>query len=510
MRLHPRLFHVFGAESNSGASVIKGVVEEREDVLLLATYGGGVARLDMAAAAPELSKPWDSPVYAQSLLRDSRGRIWMGGHKQYLFVRENGVTAPVLIDEKMPENVRALFEDSKGNVWIGADGSVLRQGVNGLERVLSATGEMIKSARGFAEHPEDGSIWVVSGGGLHRLGDKGFEEIRGSGNEVLRGALCLHFDDSGALWLGTRHRGLHCLRDGNWSLIGLEQGLPTALVGNIVEDDFGALWMGTDRGIARVTRESLEDVMAGERSGIDVQFFGEADGLVSGETAWGFQPSATRDRRGRLWFSTIRGVAMVDPRQFGMSSVSAATMLTGGGYVDRSGVEQSLLMSAGGRRTIEAGGSDLRFRFTSPNFSAPDRVSFEHRLFLDGAPAHRGINSERELRFALLPPGDYRLEILARNHHGVAHSEPAVFHFSVAPFYWQTIWFRAGVVGVAILIAGALVWQVRSYELRLARAELERKRALWESEELRRLAMEVARLEMWEWRLRSDELRSAP
>ncbi len=513
MRLRPRLFQVFGAQSNLLSPVIKSVAEEREGVMLLATFGDGVARLDLGGGEPVLTTPWESPPHAQALLRDSRGWIWMGGHGNFLQVRKNGVNESLKIDGAIPGNVRALFEDSKGNVWIGAGSSVMRHGAAGLERVLSVAGEKLGNARGFAEHPEDGSIWVVSERGLHQLRDEAFEEVRGNAAEAMRGALCLHFDDSGVLWLGTRHRGLHCLRDGKWTSVDVEQGLPTPLVGSIIEDDHGAVWLGTDRGVARVTKESLTEVSAGLRSRIEAQFFGTADGLVSGETAWGFQPSSGRDSQGRLWFPTIRGVGMVDPRGFGKSavSVSAATTLLAAGYVDRLGARRNLLSSAGeGGKAVAAGGSGLHFRFASPNFSAPDRVSFEHRLYLDGARAHEGDGHERELRFALLPPGDYRLEIRARNHHGVDHPEPAVFQFSVLRFYWQTAWFRAGVVGVAILIAGALVWQVRSYEVRLTRAELERKRALWESEELRRLAMEVARLEMWEWRLASGELRSAP
>ena len=511
MRLRPRLFQVFGAESHLGSPVIKSVAEEREGVMLLATFGGGVARLDLGGGEPVVTKPWESPPHAQALLRDSRGWIWMGGHGYFLSVRKNGVNESLKIDGATPENVRALFEDSRGNVWIGAGSSVMRHDDGGLGRVLSAAGEKLGNARGFAEHPKDGSIWVVSERGLHQLRDEAFEEVRGGEGEAMRGALCLHFDDSGALWVGTRHRGLHCLRDGKWGSVDVEQGLPTPLVGSIIEDGHGAVWLGTDRGVAQVTKESLAEVSTGLLSRIDAQFFGTADGLLSGETAWGFQPSSVRDSQGRLWFPTIRGVGVMDPRRTGMSAASAATTLIAAGYVDRLGARRNLLASADkGRQAVAAGGSGLHFRFTSPNFSAPERVSFEHRLYLNGARAHQGDGHERDLRFALLPPGDYRLEIRARNHRGVVHPEPAVFQFSVLPFYWQTAWFRAGVVCVAILIAGALVWQVRSYEVRLTRAELERKRALWESEELRRLAMEVARLEMWEWRLDTGELRSAP
>ena len=156
---------------------------------------------------------------------------------------------------------------------------------------------------------------------------------------------------------------------------------------------------------------------------MDILFFDKTDGLVAGETAWGFQPSVWRDSRDRLWFSTIKGVGMVDPSELRISETTFAPRVTSSGYVDREGVSRDLPVSEEGV-DVPPGGGSMEFKFTAPNFSAPSRVGFEHALFRGGSLVEEGHGHDRELRYAWLPPGDYRLEIRASNHHGVEHPEP--------------------------------------------------------------------------------------
>jgi signal transduction histidine kinase len=77
------------------------------------------------------------------------------------------------------------------------------------------------------------------------------------------------------------------------------------------------------------------------------------------------------------------------------------------------------------------------------------------------------VGNRRQAFYNNLPPGRYRFRVTASNNSGVWNTQGASLEISVAPAYWQTLWFRA-LCGAAFL--GLLVllyrWRVRQ----LARA----------------------------------------
>src|SRR5204862_1829906 len=93
-------------------------------------------------------------------------------------------------------------------------------------------------------------------------------------------------------------------------------GLLENAVNCVLEDDFGYLWLSGLRGIYRVKREQL-NARAGGRAGagaLEVAAFGATDGMESSETNGEGQPSGWKARDGRLWFPTVRGVVVIDPK----------------------------------------------------------------------------------------------------------------------------------------------------------------------------------------------------
>ena len=125
----------------------------------------------------------------------------------------------------------------------------------------------------------------------------------------------LHEDSAGVLWIGTE-RGLNRLQNGRFTAFTRENGLPNDLVNFILEDDSGHLWISHDLGIYRVAKQALNDVAMGKAHTIECVSYDEADGLASVETnGQKSQPAGLRTRDGRLWFASVKGVVMIDPRQ---------------------------------------------------------------------------------------------------------------------------------------------------------------------------------------------------
>jgi signal transduction histidine kinase len=109
----------------------------------------------------------------------------------------------------------------------------------------------------------------------------------------------------------------------------------------------------------------------------------------------------------------------------------------------------------------------LEFEFTAPSLAAPDNVHFRFRLA--GYEEDWTETAERGASYSRLASSDYRFEVTSCNADGVWSPIATAVQFSVAPFMWQTWWFR--VTALAAFTA-AVMGIVRYVSFRRLRARL--------------------------------------
>ena len=118
----------------------------------------------------------------------------------------------------------------------------------------------------------------------------------------------------GSVWVGVEGAGLVRIREGQCVTFGAEQGLPATELVAVVEDDAGDLWLGGSQSVVRVNRASLEAVARRERERLECQVFDRQDGLP-GPVRSGHQPACWKASDGRIWFATLRGIAVGTPKR---------------------------------------------------------------------------------------------------------------------------------------------------------------------------------------------------
>jgi signal transduction histidine kinase len=197
--------------------------------------------------------------------------------------------------------------------------------------------------------------------------------------------------------------------------------------------------------------------------------------MASVECASSGQSAGLKDTSGRLWFATLKGVSVVDPRavrfdtnppQVRIESVGFTSM-DGAGHDFELPLESGLVLPAGARR--------LRIHYTGLSFASPHKMPFRYRIEgIDNDWVDAG--TDRVATFHDLRPGSFRFQISAANNDGVWNETGASLAFTVQPYYWQTGWFRAGVVFLLISVSGvAASWRAQRRH-REELAELERTR----------------------------------
>jgi signal transduction histidine kinase len=293
----------------------------------------------------------------------------------------------------------------------------------------------------------------------------------------------IHEDQDGALWLGTYGGGLNRMRNGRITHITTKQGLFDDFISRIVPGDDDTFWLLGNRGIFQVSRRALGEVADGQRQSVTCVVYDAADGMNPSEGQGGFQPAGWRARDGRLYFPTIRGVAVVDPS---LASRLAPTVI----------IERVLLDGAelDFRHPIEIppGKGNLEIHYTGLSLGKPERVQFRFRL--SGLNENwEDVGQRRTAYFPQLQPGRYRFSVKAFSPDGVWSEREAELAFVVRPPFWRTAWFLSL---VALALSGLAMtgyrWRVAIFRARVAQQEtFARELIASQEQERQRIAAEL-------------------
>ncbi len=343
--------------------------------------------------------------------------------------------------------ITAIVLDSKGWLWLGTDGS-------GLFRI------------------EEGSL-------------QHFDRNQGLLSDSIR---TLYLDAQGVLWIGTADSGLSRLEDGRFNNFTVHEGLPDNKISQILEDDAGHLWVGSSGGIVCLSKRSLEELASGKTRSLYPQVFGRTEGMLSEECTGGFFPAGLKTKSGLLWFSTLKGVAVVNPRFQPATSRMPNTVLeqvqVDGLPIPFSGRTYSGQGGAGGAAAeagtlqplrITPGNHRVELRYTALSFSAPERLRFRYRLEgLDSDWVDAG--TRRTAFYSFLPPGDYRFRVAACSSDGVWTDAEAGLDLAILRHFWQSGWFISlASLGLLVSVAGTVrLVEKRKLQRRLRRIEQER------------------------------------
>lgn len=314
-------------------------------------------------------------------------------------------------------------------------------------------------------------LWIASATkteGLFTLSKGVFSRFGGNNPDstaLPKDILSLYEDADTVLWVCS-YNGLHRITtDGRTFRFTVKDGLYDNVAFAIVEDDVGYLWMSCNTGIYRVNKAELNayaDATPEKRKRIDCTVYGMADGMKSSECNSG-EPSGYKSTDGRLWFATIRGVVVVDPKRMVYNPVPPNVI------VEELRVDGAVSTTA----TLPSTAEKLEFQYTATCLTAAERVKFKY--ILEGYDKDWvEAGNRRAAYYNNLPRGrTYRFRVIACNNDGVWNETGAWAEFRITPFWWETWWFY----GLCALCVGSASYQGfrwRTSRLRAKAEELER------------------------------------
>ncbi|MEY4938450.1 MAG: hypothetical protein RIQ93_185 [Verrucomicrobiota bacterium] len=490
---------------------VSALLEDREGNLWVGTFGGGLNRLRpraMELMGPQTGLPFQSVV---SLCQDPDGLLWAvadrgqvarGNHAGWSIMPEGGGAAACVAadrmntvwvgtrgyglreidrrtglvrtwnqDDGLPSNsVRAVLVAADNSVWFATNGVVSLCQLK--DRVVRryAPPETVRNIRALVQDAR-GTIWIGTSDGqvLKVVGDALVAEpaLAGVGATSVR---CLQAAPDGSLWIGYAERGVGILKDGRYTRFSAAEGLIDDAVWQIASDSSGAVWLAGPHGLTKVERAGAPAAAAGQQTELRSTLYPYEHGLPNLQPHYGNAPAVCPTSDGGVLFSTSLGVLALNPKNVLRNAVPPPVTLERVTLDDRAVAVWSSRFPL--RRERDADLVDLAvpmpsvhlppahrrlvIDFAALSYSAPDNVRFRYRLdrFDEAwsAPGQAGAAT-----YSRLPAGSYLFRVIAGNDTGVWNETGATLAVVVSPFYWQTWWFRAGIVGLfTALVVGAV------------------------------------------------------
>ncbi len=368
----------------------------------------------------------------QNLAEDADGDIWFSAAKVGVFRRSGGTwQLNGGLKDLPPGPAIRVIADDRGRIWLGYPSDrivmidhdqVTRYGPNDGLAIGNVISLYIQAAH----------VWAAGDGGIAYLASNNkFVAFHAQGGNALRG------------------------------------------ISGIVETSAGDLWLNSLDGVYRIAANQVEALLHDPGYQPSYELFTQDDGINGQPKPIRPGPSMVQSTDGRIWVATKQNLSWIDPSHIRYNKVAPAITISGF-------IANGKPWPLSSTPTLPPLTANLRIDYTAPALSMPERVHFRYRL--------QGVDNDwqeaggrREAFYTSLQPGAYHFQVLAINEDGVPSLEPASFAFNLKPAFYQTVWFKSLLVGLAVLCAWFLYalrvsFIARRYRLLLHERSAERER----------------------------------
>ncbi|MFZ4621591.1 MAG: two-component regulator propeller domain-containing protein [Bacteroidota bacterium] len=458
-QLHIRKFELFGKKSGLSDSYVRTVLEDSKHRLWVGTNGSGLNCLDGRSV-----KTWNEKqlpnMFIRALYEDHNGLLWIGTDgggvirydeskpvgKQFKYYNSaNGLT----------ENYIRAFEGGFDNdLYVATYGG-------GISRIKGDSVIPLTTRQGLANdnilamvRSYNNEIWVgTNGGGINRITPRGIETYSTKDGLSNNFILCMFVDKSGALWIGTNGGGINRFADGKFQSFTTKDGLREDVTLMIIEDDAGFLWIGGNQGITRIPKAEFQKVADGTLKKFSRIDFGRSDGLQNAEISGVSSPSIIKASDGKIWFTTVGGLAMVDTNRI-VDQINTFPL-----HVEEIRVNDQTYYPDS-TLEIAPGYSSVEFHYTGLSYMSPERIRFRYKL--DGFDANwNDAGVRRTAYYTNIPPGSYTFRVSASIDGGIWSTDEATSVVVFEPYFHQTPYFGF-LVGIGLIILGAGLYAMRT------------------------------------------------
>jgi signal transduction histidine kinase/ligand-binding sensor domain-containing protein len=453
----------FSSSDGLSGSDPRSVLARKDNSLWVGLKGAlGIVRPESISLATAANDQSIQDAYA--LFEDHSKQVWLGINTTVMTYYEGKFSEIKGQDGNRLEKIAKIFsftEDVDGNIWaVGFDDPkhiihLLRIRDRRVQQDINLS-SLIPKAHFVGADPK-GGIWIGTADGKLARYENGSATMVSNGPRDATDVDMFSFavDSAGIVWAATS-RGLYRWDQGTLSVLDMRNGLPSSNVLAAIFDRSGSLWLESAKaGYMRISATDVANWVAHPDARVTAAAYGALDGADPGWSGDRIQPNSAMSADGRLWFTGLSSLQMIDPGRSYNNAIPPPVHVEGLVADHKAYAPSSPIVLPPVTR-------DIQINYTALSFVQPQRIGF--RYMLEGRDmGWLDPGLRRQAFYSDLRPGTYRFRVIASNNDGLWNETGDSLDFRVMAAWYQTIWFRALCVAAALLLLSAL------YRLRVRR-----------------------------------------
>jgi signal transduction histidine kinase len=418
---------------------------------------GTVDGLVQFSADGSRSREWKPAAGARltALYADRQEIIWVATDRQLLRFMDgkpSTIALPAMLGQ-----IETITSDGGRGIW-------LYDVEHGLVHWTDGRLTAIKTPVDFRQHrvlsaytDRRGDAWFgVSDGRVLRISGDNTISVFDKGHGLDGGVYdAFAEDERGALWLGAS-AGVSRYVDGHFWTWHASRTFPATGIVSIASDHPGSMWIGGNAGIVHIATADLERAFTDSAYRPRLTVFDRSDGIAGVPVALSNSRRVVAASDGRLWFTTARGVTILNPRELQQprdpSPVRIEDVIADGRPLL---AQPSMQLPAGTRR--------LEIDYTVINLTSALKTRFRYRL--EGFDPDWIESDTRRQVYTNLPPREYVFRVTTTDDPGGGTGLQSEWRFSIAPMFYQSRWFY-GAVALMLAAVFGVAWQIRLRKVR--------------------------------------------
>jgi streptogramin lyase len=433
-------------------------LEDEADRMWFGSRGRGLRLLDLKTGAVQSFLDEQlSPTWTMRIVRGEDKSLWLGTIDLGLFHFTPSTGTVEKFDTEngglASDGVFALIREGS-TLWLGTADAGL-----GHFDIKTRTAKYFKSDPAnpatlssdtvvalWQDKSRPDVLWAGTPSGLNEVDKRSGKVVRYIHDPAKPTSLShdhvtdIREDRAGRLWIATWGGGLNLLdrKTGTFKIYKTGQAAGDVLYG-ILEDKAGNLWMTSNDGLIKFDPEQGRFIIT----------YREGDGLQKDEFAQG---SFHQGPSGRFYIGGGAGFNVFIPEDLKPDTYVPPMALTRFEILGES-------RSIPDRVTLSYRDRWFSVAFSALSYASPTQNRYKYRL----TGFHGWIETDRRFAsYASLPPGDYTLEILGSNAHGVWNEKGISIPIHVQPPPWRTWWAFTSYGVIGLLIVGLFIRRQRN------------------------------------------------
>ncbi len=248
---------------------------------------------------------------------------------------------------------------------------------------------------------------------------------------VLNNRINVLFKDKEDIWIGTKGAGVLKFTQDTIYRFSIKDGLPGNSITSIIKSD-SLFFFGTNNGIAQVQFNDSSRIN-------DITIYNSGHGLIT---------NSVKDigiLKNKLFVATHKGLSYLNKN---LESKESDIYITDFNVTSK----DTLLKN---HYELEHNQNFIEVSFVSLNYKRNTPIQYLYKL--EGVDKRWHKTDDVTVRYALLPPGNYKFIVKCINSYGKHSKNPATLSFTINKAFYQTLLFKLGAIFIIILIASSII-----------------------------------------------------